>query len=394
MSRLFRVLLIASLLAALAPVLPAAAQSGILPPNCQEIQPDLASPEVYLICLPWPPTTPPPQFDLVVFAHGYVPPGASMTKYYEQLQLSDGKFLPLVANGLGYAFASTSYSKNGLAVKEGLADTMRLIQTFQRQYPGVHYVYLIGASEGGLITTLAAEQQSPISGGLAMCGPIGSFRGQINYWGDFRVSFDYFYPHQLPGIPVKIPARLMSAWESVYVPQIAGLIGNPGNQHTTEQLLRTSQAPIDPANPSTAIETTVGILSYNVFATNEARDELGGQPFDNKDTWYAGSDDDQALNKPGGVQRFAADGAALLEISRYYETTGQLKVPLVTMHTVGDPIVPYWHEARYSAKVLQGGSASKYFAMPPINRYGHCAFTTQEAMDAFAALVGMVTAGQ
>jgi hypothetical protein len=40
----------------------------------------------------------------------------------------------------------------------------------------------------------------------------------------------------------------------------------------------------------------VGILSYNVFATNEARDELGGQPFDNMDTTYVGSADDAALN--------------------------------------------------------------------------------------------------
>jgi hypothetical protein len=185
----------------------------------------------------------------------------------------------------------------------------------------------------------------------------------------------------------------MSAWESVFVPQIAGLIGNPDTQHITEQLLWTSRAPIDPADPSTAIATTVGILSYNVFATNEARDELGGQPFDNKDTVYFGSVNDQALNKPGGVQRFAADEAALLEISRNYETSGHLKVPLVTMHTTGDPIVPYWHETLYNAKALFGGSALKHVNFP-IDRYGHCTFTTEEAMTAFATLVGMVTGGQ
>jgi pimeloyl-ACP methyl ester carboxylesterase len=197
MLRGFRVLLIVSLLVGLAPVLPAAAQP-VLPPNCS-LLPVPDSIEIYLICLPWPPTTPPPQFDLVVFAHGYVPPNeTSMTKYIEQMILSDGTFLPSLANSLGYAFASTSYTKNGLAVREGLADTVRLIKHFEQQYPGVRYVYLVGASEGGLITTLAAEQPSPIDGGLALCGPIGSFRGQINYWGDFRVLFDYFYPHKCP----------------------------------------------------------------------------------------------------------------------------------------------------------------------------------------------------
>jgi pimeloyl-ACP methyl ester carboxylesterase len=390
MSRLLRFALIVVLLGGVLPAVPAAADTVLPPSYCQEVP--QSSNEIYLICVPPNWTYP---FDVVVFAHGYVPPGAPMTQYYEQLTLSDGQFLPNLTNGLGYAFISTSYTKNGLAVKEGLADTLHLIDWFKAQPPwagGVGRVYLIGASEGGLITTLAAEQQSPpIDGGLALCGPIGSFRGQLNYWGDFRVLFDYFYPHQLPGIPVKIPARLMSAWDSVFVPQIAELIVNLVNQHTTEQLLRTSRAPIDPANLTTAISTTVGILSYNVFATNEARDELGGQPFDNKHTWYVGSDDDQALNKPGGVQRFAADEAALQEIGRYYETSGKLRVPLVTMHTTGDPIVPYWHEILYNAKSPSGGSAPPHINMP-IDRYGHCTFTTQEAMTAFGALVGMVTA--
>ncbi len=50
MFRLFRVLLIASLLAGLVPALPAAAQPD-LPPNCSLI-PVPNSIEVYLICLP------------------------------------------------------------------------------------------------------------------------------------------------------------------------------------------------------------------------------------------------------------------------------------------------------------------------------------------------------
>jgi hypothetical protein len=58
-----------------------------------------------------------------------------------------------------------------------------------------------------------------------------------------------------------------------------------------------------------------------------------------------------ALNGPRGVQRFDADPAALLEIGRYYETSGELKVPLVTLHTSGDPIVPYWQNS-IRAKIM------------------------------------------
>jgi dienelactone hydrolase len=394
MSRLFRVLLIASLLVGLAPVLPAAAQPDPPSSYCLPLYYP-SSVEAYLICLPWLPTTPPPaQFDLVVFAHGYVAPDpyGSLEDILKQLVLPDGSTLPQLANGMGYAFAMTTYSKNGLAVKEGLADTMRLIEWFKAQPPWmgrVGRVYLVGASEGGLITTLAAELPSaPISGGLALCGPIGNFRSQINYWGDFRVLFDYFYPNALPPSPVDIPNEVMMNWNTVYTPTIISLMMNPANLPATRQLLKTSRAPIDPADPSTAIATTVGILSYNIFATNEAKGELGGQPFGNRYTWYFGSDDDRALNK--GVQRFGADLAALLEIGRYYQTSGRLKVPLVTMHTTGDPIVPYWHETLYNAKALFGGSALKHVNIP-IARYGHCTFTTQEARYAFALLVRMVT---
>jgi pimeloyl-ACP methyl ester carboxylesterase len=250
---------------------------------------------------------------------------------------------------------------------------------------------VIGASEGGLITTLAAERGAPIAGGLALCGPIGNFRSQINYWGDFRVLFDYFYPGALPPSPIAIPPEVILNWETMYAPQIAGLIGNPANQLTTAQLLRTSRAPIDLADPVSAVSTTIGILSYNVFATNEAIVELkGGQPFDNKYKWYSGSANDWMLNGSGGVQRFKADLIALTEINRYYQTSGKLKVPLVTMHTLGDPIVPYWHEPLYTGKTLFGGSVMKHINIP-INRYGHCTFTAEEALAGFAVLNYMVT---
>ena len=34
---------------------------------------------------------------------------------------------------------------------------------------------------------------------LALCGPVGDFAGQIDYLGDFRVLFDYFFPGVIPG---------------------------------------------------------------------------------------------------------------------------------------------------------------------------------------------------
>ena len=103
-------------------------------------------------------------------------------------------------NSLGFAFATTSYSVNGTAIRQGLADVVDLVSVFKNEKGPVGKVYLTGASEGGLITTLATEQRPDLfAAGLAACGPTGSFPGQVNYFGDFRAVFDYFYPGLVAG---------------------------------------------------------------------------------------------------------------------------------------------------------------------------------------------------
>src|SRR4029434_10147006 len=93
--------------------------------------------------------------------------------------------LPDLITQLGFAFATNSYSKTGLAVRQGLNDILDLVTIFSTVKGAPQKVYLIGASEGGLITALAVEQRPDVfSAGVAACGPIGNFRFQVNYIGD------------------------------------------------------------------------------------------------------------------------------------------------------------------------------------------------------------------
>jgi pimeloyl-ACP methyl ester carboxylesterase len=337
---------------------------------------------IYLICIPpvW-------NGELVVFAHGYVAPVEPLGIPEDQLYLPDGTSIPEIVNGLGYAFATTSYRKNGLAVVEGVEDILDLVDIFKENYLEPRHIYLVGASEGGLVTTLAVENYPDVfSGGLALCGPIGDFQRQVNYWGDFRVIFDYFFPNVLPPTPISIPEYVLNDWDSYYQYTIQqAIISNP---HNTNQLLKVTKAPTDPYDNDSVLETVLGLLWYNVFATNEAIVELNGQPFDNKKRWYYGSDNDLKLNFK--VQRFKADQSAIDEIKRNYQTSGMLRIPLVTMHTTGDPIVPYWHENLYWYKTLLNGSGLLHTNIP-VFRYGHCNFKTSEALAGFILLVLKVT---
>ena len=137
-----------------------------------------------LICMPplW-------NGGLIVYAHGYVKPSDPIGFYH--LTTADGTFVPQFAMSLGYAFATTSYRKNGLAILEGVDDMRELVAAASAATPQPPTkTYVVGVSEGGLVTALLAERSSTLfNGALSMCGPIGSFQGQLNYFGDFRVLF-------------------------------------------------------------------------------------------------------------------------------------------------------------------------------------------------------------
>ena len=318
---------------------------------------------------------------VVVFAHGFVAPGAPLAVPLDQLTIG-GAFLPAAFNALGFGFAASSYSKNGLAIVQGVNDTRDLVQSILQ--PSLHpkRVYLIGASEGGLVAALSAEQLPQVySVAGAACGPIGSFQGQVNYFGDFRVVFDYFFPGLIPSSPVSISTEVMDDWESIYVPKIAAALA--ANPLATAQLISVMHAPVT-SDPASVAETVLGALWYNVFATNDAVATLSGQPFDNHDRIYTGSAHDLLLNLR--IERFRAAPSARAAIAAQYETSGKLKMPLITLHTTGDPIIPYWQEPLYTVKTLAAGTLSKRTNLP-VAAYGHCAFTAQDVFGAFGLMV-------
>ena len=83
------------------------------------------------------------------------------------------------------------------------------------------------------------------------------------------------------------------------------------------------------------------------------------------------------------MARFAADSAVLVEMNKY-ETDGLLPNPLVTVHTIFDPQVPFWHEALYLAKVAGRNRLSELVQIP-IFTYGHCNISATDAELALTA---------
>lgn len=333
----------------------------------------------YAICVPeeWNGT-------LLVFAHGYIPPDEPLL---DPPPLEDTP-VEEVVNLQGYALAASSFSTNGLAVLEGVEDLVDLVEIFEDEVDEPDRILIAGASMGGLIATLAVEEwPQRFDGGLALCGPYGDFRTQVNYFGDFRTVFDYFFPDLMPGTTVEIPPDLIENWDEHFVTKLLPELLDPANADALDQLFAVTDAAYATAVPFSRIEVVRRLLWYNVIATDDAIVKLTGQPYDNTETVYSGSDDDDALN--ADIDRYAADDEALDLMEEAYQSSGDLEIPLVTMHTTGDPLVPYAQAEFYAEKIEDAGS-DDYYDHFLVDRFEHCLFTDEELLTAFERLEELV----
>jgi pimeloyl-ACP methyl ester carboxylesterase len=326
---------------------------------------------------------------LVVYAHGYVPP-----QYPLEVDVSlpnSGTTIPDILVPLGFAFATSSYSKNGYAVEQAFAELLDLVGYFENYFVPegreLEKVFIIGGSEGGLIGTMLLEQTDVFDGGLILCAPLGGAPYQIQYLGDFRVVFDYFFPQVFDFGVIDVPGDAWEDWEKDgerdYVDEITdAIVANPD---ATEQLCDVTKAARDPWDPvNSAVETAINVLRYSVFATNDIQEVAGGNPYGNRLRFYLGSRHDWALNR--GVERVRADWEARSYLRDYYEPSGQLSCPVVVMHTTNDDVVPFRHVLIYQMRALAAGSWGDVTVLP-IPRYGHCAFEVPELLGGFALML-------
>jgi pimeloyl-ACP methyl ester carboxylesterase len=336
---------------------------------------------VYRICMPSPGAW---NGDLVIWAHGYVDITQPVAIPESQLCLGDGFCIPTIVNGLGFGFATTSYRTNGL-VTTPVEDVAELIDLFAAEQGSPRRVFVVGASEGGLATALALERRPDLfAGGVAACGPIGDFVRQVEYYGDFRVAFDYFFPGLIPGTLLDVPPDLIDHWDDFWENTVRPVVFDPANAGKLSQLLKVAKAPYDPGVQETIEKTVRDGVWYNVFAATDLYVKLGGSPFDNTGKVYMGSWNDRALN--AGVARYTADPAALAAVDTLYTTTGHLDVPMVSLHTTRDQQVAFVQELLYAQKVRAAGSTANHLLIPSF-RYGHCNFKPWEAILAFVIAV-------
>jgi len=312
--------------------------------------------------------------DLVVYAHGYVVPS-------EEVQLPNVDGLRDAWLAMGYGVAYSSYSQTGYSVKEAAGNTRQLRGLFAAQMGMPSNTFLVGHSMGGLISVMLAERNPQLyAGALPMCGIIGGSRMTIDYLYNVRVLFDYFYSGVLPGDAQNVPPDLDQG--TVIALTMGAILANP---LPAFELAAVEQVSIQYADPGELIDAIVTALVFQTGSWADAFERTHRHDFfDNADVVYTGSSDDDALN--AGVDRFESTPDADAYLEHWYEPDGKLKIPVVSLHTSRDQVAQIFQEDHYDAIVASAGNSS-LLAQHVIDRYGHCAFTLDEQLSAFAELV-------
>jgi len=310
---------------------------------------------------------------LVMYVHGYSPvpirydnpkPNPVLNVFVEE----------------GYALAQSGYAAGGWAIQEAVQDTEALRRYFVKKYGAAKETYVTGHSMGGFLTVILTERFPNVyDGGLPLCGVIAApnwFMKRSIF--DGRVVFDYYFPEALPS-PVKVPADY--AMTPARVAEVLKLLeSKPPEAESLRRFLGIRNN-----------KELANALAFYTFILKDLQERSGGNPFDNRNTIYEGTHDDNALND--GIKRYAADARAAEYLRAWATPTGRLARPLLAIQTTYDQLVPAWLTNMYSTMTEQAGSES-LFVQQYVKRDGHCNIPAPEVRRGFNQLREWKTSGK
>jgi len=308
---------------------------------------------------------------LVVFYHGYA---ESPTGFHLAERLT-GQQLPFFERH--YAVVQSAYSQTGWALQQAYPESESLRRYFGKKYGEPRETYAAGGSMGGELVSITMElNPKPYMGGLDLCGSVGPTYLAFERRFALRAAFDHYFPGVMPPL-VPVPAdfadnendrrKVLTALHAD--PQSATLMRNLTGLHTDAELAHD--------------------IAYFTFVVGDLQRRAGGNPFDNRNTIYTGTDpshtaSDIELNEK--VQRYAASPGAFSYLQRHYSPSGRLGRPMLALHTAYDPIVNIALLPIYDEQV-QAAGAGENFVQQYVNAEGHCNFTREQIGGAFDELV-------
>jgi fermentation-respiration switch protein FrsA (DUF1100 family) len=331
---------------------------------------------------------------LVMYAHGFRGNGAELTVGPPSIRRY------LIQNG--YAWAASSYSKNYYDVRAGVEDTNALALEFGaiaaakgRTLTAPSRIYITGHSMGGHITGAAIEDEAAATainkvkynGAVPMCGVMGDTE-LFNQFAAMQVTAQALagvpsYPtDKFADVRDLVTTTLFTTFPSVPTAKGAKYVSVLKNITGGERPLFTQGLQFGGSFPSAwgalgSDGTVTGILNKNVLDTNAYTYLIDGD--------VAGS---TALNASALKLTAAPDANRLRRDGLRWvpKINGEFKIPVVSIHTLGDLFVPFSMQQVYQKRVAAKGN-SVWLVQRAIRGASHCDFTVVEQEQAFDAMI-------
>lgn len=343
---------------------------------------------------------------LVVYAHGYR--GTGTVVWVDSAELR-AHYLEL-----GYAWAASSYATNGYDVGQGVRDSYAMIGVF-RQVTGhaAKSVIMTGASMGGHVTAVAIEAYPrTFSGAMPYCGVLGD-TALFDYFLDANVS-----AAALTGVGIKFPLNPPDSYQDVWRTQVARILpklgvtaGRPpvltATGHTWSDVVERRSGGERPGfdsafaywNTATSLEPLADLpFLFGLYPGLDGGTSgiAPGNVTGNRFTFYRSTDGfwptpaEWKLNAT--ALRVRPTARASDDLTGIPKVTGNPRIPVLSLHDIGDLFVPFSMEQTYAKRAAAHGS-SRLFVSRAIRGSGHCDFTEAELATGFDDLVGWLRTG-
>lgn len=328
--------------------------------------------------------------ELAMWAHGYRGQGTVLTVDPPGFGLRQRML------DQGYAWAASSYYANGFDIRAGVLSTKALTELFTRTVGRPHRTYIAGASMGGYVIGRSLEQYPDLyAGGLPMCGVMGDQR-LIDYFLDFQLTAQALagiraYPAPADYLTNAVPAIQANLGIRTLTPLAPEPTTAQGRQFRDIVVNLTG----GPRPGAAASFASWKDFVFGLGAPTESSDTTAQDPgliATNLFTRYA-------PNAPVDVNRVVQRVAPERVLERLSPTLTQVpriegspRVPVLSLHDLGDLFVPFSMEQIYAADVARH-DRERLLVQRAIRATGHCEFSPGEAGAGWDDLTAWVRGG-
>jgi pimeloyl-ACP methyl ester carboxylesterase len=356
---------------------------------------------------------------LFLYSHGYVAPGRPNPATDSPSSLISSWLIDH-----GYAIAGSSYSSTGWAIEDAFKDQIALLDFFNERFSKPKRVIAWGGSLGGIITAgLVQLYPDRFAGAIPICGVLAGGVATWNAALDGAYAFNTLLAPQSPPALVGITSPQANLAVALQIFNAAA--GTPAGRARIALVAALSDIPgwFDPTKPPPAMTDYAAQesaqaswlsrvdLPFQFEYRAELEQRAGGNPSWNTGVDYAhqlaissSNAEVTALYAAAGLDlaadlralnsgtRIAGDPKAVAYLDRFISFSGNLSIPVLTMHTIGDGLVVPQEETAYSDVVRSAGKQG-LLRQVYVNRAGHCAFSEAETITVITAMIARLESG-